>query len=351
MKPIYPNGLPPILQTLITFVFALLAAIICARLTARFVFNNSLNEFYLLCVPWIAYWLIAGAYANGPQVHSVQGILGIPSWWVFINGLSWGIPRPFGWAIFKTSIAPRSTDMTGDAAIAEVTTRDGAQNRVGVVLQWRVRNARLAGQYSPAELEQRVKDIEDYGVRQFALLRESDGDTPNALTQSKGDFSRFLACDPTLTEIRMYRPDGTEAVPIENTHLDQDNQDSMAAKFLLLGVDPITAEVKDVDPPQEVKDSRNAAAAEDGQVVQERKDTTTLRNEILFLMWGTDDPAEISRLEADGGKPLMSELDAREAVRTKRGDVTHIHITGDGGDFTKAEALRGHKGTDKGSRS
>jgi hypothetical protein len=52
-------------------------------------------------------------------------------------------------------------------------------------------------------------------------------------------------------------------------------------------------------------------------------------------MWGTSDPTEVAALKTAETEPLMSEPEARRAVRTARGDMEDINIGGDAGDFTK----------------
>lgn len=340
MQTLSPNGLTPFQQQISTFCAAIAASLLTARIIATFVWNTE-QGFTIIAIFSLLYFLVGGAYLNGGLEHSVQGFLGRPTPWVLINGLSWGLPRPFGQSLFRRSIAPQTSNFEGENAIAQVNARDGGQVSVGVVKQWRICDVRLAGQFTPEVLASRVRDVEDRGVRWFALYYDSDGTGANNLTHQKAPFSRYLIGDETLTEIKLFDERGVET---GTYRIDHNDPNSMRNKFALLGVEAITAEVKDVNPPQEVIDARNGAAAEAGQAESEKRDIASFRARVLEAQYGTSDPDEMKRLRSQAGfEPAMSREDAVREVRAARKNLTDINVSGSAGDFTKGAALGGTK--------
>jgi len=289
-----------------------------------FAFTRNLTVFGISAVTLTAYSLIFGFSKNAELEQSVGGLFGQLTQWVIPPGISFWIPPPFGQRLQKVSTAPNTLDRSTKSGkpYVQVKTRDGGLVEVGVVKTWHIVDARKAGKFTRADLDKQVDSLTDRNVRFFALYFDSDEDIDahrdTALSGKKIEFSRFLAGDTTIND-----RDGN-VIPNDTI-----------TKAAVFGVKIDNVDVTDVNEPAEVQVARNRAAAERGQAEAEKLDVGSIRNRILELMWGTSDPTEVAALKTAETEPLMSEPEARRAVRTARGDMEDINIGGDAGDFTK----------------
>ena len=274
------------------------------------------------------YTLSAGFQRNGEFENSIGGLFGQMTTWVIPSGISWWLPEPFGQALRKVSIEKKTLykSVASGKPFTQVKTRDGVIVEVGVVKTWHISDARKAANFVQEDLEKQVTALLDRGVRYFALYFDSGEavDTRvSALSHRRADFSLYLQGSEDIIDLY-----GKE-IP---------NEIKQKARELGITIDNI--DVVDVNEPKEVQNARNKAAAEQGQAVAEKLDVKSIRNRVLELMWGTSDLTKIKRKKKAGESPLISEAEALRAVRSARGDLEDINVSGGGGDFTKGAAIQ-----------
>lgn len=282
----------------------------------------------------LMFWtLIGGFQKNGELEESVGGFLGKMTNYVIPPGVSWWIPAPFGQALQKITTAKQTLlrSVQSGKPFPDVKTRDGGTVEVGIVVTWHVSDARKAANFGDIDkVREQVDALQDRGVRYFALYFDSDEDIDggqhgeSALSHKKKEFSSYLKGAMGIPDL-----DGKEIL------------NDTTAKANAIGITIDNVDVVDVNEPAEVRKARNEAAAEIAQGEQERRDVSSIRSRILELMWGPrKTEEEIDRMINAGKKPLMTQEEATRTVRAARKDLLDVNVSGDGGDFTKAEALR-----------
>ncbi len=284
------------------------------------------------------YTLKAGFQKNSDFEVSLGAIFGGQlTHWVIPSGISWWFPPPIGLAIKKKTTERQTLDRSiqGGKPFVQVKTRDGGTMEIGVVASWGVVNLYNAAQYSDEDLIKQVNALLDRGVRLYPLYFDSDEDIvpgeDTALANQKITFSKFLVG----TEIpeggfRSAKDKKGDSVTIPN---------DMKERAEALGIMFYSIDVVDINEPAAVQDARNREAAEHAQSAQEKLDIASIRNRILELMWNTSDETAVEAKMAAGKKPLMSEEEANLAVRTARGDIKQIVVSGTAGDFSKGSAI------------
>jgi regulator of protease activity HflC (stomatin/prohibitin superfamily) len=288
----------------------------------------------------LSIWTLKYGYQKqGEQEESVGGFLGQFTGWVIPPGSSWWIPKPFGQALQKKSTAKQTLDRSAKTGnqFVQVKTQDGAVVETGLVKTWHVSNTLKAARFSDADLEKQVDSLADRGVRLFALYFDSDeaqdGKPETALANKKMEFSSFLKGDERIPNPKKITdPTQPEFIP---------NDTKIKAEDIGITIDNV--DVTDVNEPKEVQEARNKAAAEHGQADGERLDINSVRNRVLELMWGTSDPKLIKKKKRASEAPLVSEADALRAVRSARGDLEDINVSGGAGDFSKGAAITTRK--------
>jgi hypothetical protein len=321
------NNLSPIEKLVLSFLCAFSAPWVVALVFGA-IFNNLL---VMLCIGFgLSFWTLKfGFQKNGELENSIGGLFESLTNWVIPSGISWWFPRPFGKALRKMSIEKKVLErrVSSGNAFEAVKTKDGGIVEVGVVLTSHIVNARNAANYQEGDLQKQVDSLLDRAVRMYALYWDSDEshDTrPNtALSGRKSDFSAFLMGATDITD-----RDGN-IIP-NNTQ----------ERLKVMGVQFDNVDVVDVNEPAEVQKARNEAAAEPAQAQREQRDAKSMRDRTLEMMWGTSDQAAIAVKITNGEKPLVSSEDALTAVRTARGDLSAIHVSGNAGDFTKGAAVQ-----------
>jgi hypothetical protein len=308
-----------------------------------------------------AWTLIGGYQSNGEMEESIGAFLGKMTDYVIPRGVSWWIPRPLGTAVRKTSIDKRSLDRSigSGKPITQVKTRNGGTVLVGVVMAYHVEDTRIVANFEPGALETQANALLDRGTRFYALYFDSEDDhSPeegSALANRKAEFSAYLMGKPLKDADGNPRPhlglrrrkatdDEKAAMNNERDFVDEwiEIPCDIPERAKALGIAIDLVDVVDVNEPLEVQQANNLAAAEVGQAKAEKRDIGSVRERFLEMKWGTSDPAEIARMIAANEKPLIDVDDDTilQAVRTARGDLVAAHVSGNAGDFTKAEVLR-----------
>lgn len=339
-----PNGLSDFEKTIMSFLIAIAVPAGFAAAFKDLLFPDYTFVFWITVIPGLIYTLWFGAVRQGELENSVGGFLNQFTRWVIPTGWSWWIPPPFGKALGTRSVEKRTTKMTSDdiGPITEVSTYDGGQVEISEVVEWYIHDVRQAARYDMALLDKRVMDLIERNTRWFALYWDSDDNesagTKDSLVRRKADFSRYIIGDFSRPIMGKDRQTG-KIVDIRD-YYPQDDPTSTKKKIEELGIRFSSAEVKDVNQPQAVRDARNAAAAESGQALAEERDIASIYKRIKEAMWGTSDEAKIKQKKENGEEPLMSADAARETVRAARKDITVVHVSGDGGDFTKGAVAK-----------
>ena len=280
----------------------------------------------LTTLPLLVWSLVGGFIRNGERERAVGGLLGQFTGWALPTGISWWFPPPIGQRLQPRSIEVVTIDRTrrNGKTFAEVQTRDGGQVEVQANLSWQVVDPTRAARYSQQELGERANGIFDRQIRFFALYFDSDAGKPEArLSNQKVSFSCYVIGDG-------------ESRDLKGRVISNDVKERVGE----LGIRFNACEVFDVNPPQEVIDARHAQASEIAQAIQEERDIDSLRKRILELMWGTSNSHEIQEKKRNGHRPLMSADHATRAARAARGDLIDLHVSGEGGDFTKGAAIQ-----------
>lgn len=291
----------------------------------------------------ILYTLVWGYYQNGPLERSIGGIRNLLTSYVMPSGPSWWIPRPIGKSLLAGSVEHLELDRTREHGnhLTQVVTRNNNQVEVSYHGVYEIilfdRWARLE------DKRQSVAIIMDRGVRWFVNYWDSDG-RYNIASQREA-FSAYLMGDE---EVLVPNPDYNSDNPDAKPEFILVKSDLKSELMRVTGSSFISIKVDDVNPPETIVKAREAEAIEDAQAAKEKKDVRSIRNRIYELMWGDEvigedgkvDLDAVMRLKDGGKKPLMSQEEATRAVRTARGDLEDINVSGSGQDFTKGAALK-----------
>lgn len=287
-------------------VLSLIVAVFCAAglaVISNALSTRSLEALSFWIVVWEVYVLAAGFRRNGELEWSIGGIFGQLTGWTIPTGISWWVPRPFGQSLRQTSIEIRELDRTkfSGKQLTRVLTSDGAEVEVSYYAIYRI--VKLRRWVSVKDAPQAVQTILDRANRWFV-----NEHTAEEVPKQKLKFSDYLM--------------GKTHLPNSTTG---DEEGDKVDKLLMdaVGIELESVKVDDVNLPLEIVEARQKLIAEAAQAEQEQKDIAALGD-------------RTNELAAKTGVDPKTALRAAQAAR---GDIEHIQVDGDAGDFTKGQTV------------